>query len=102
MTTPEDAVATLRRSLSAGGEPTLRELLLPLHPADVPHLMESLPASEREGVWQFLPEETASGVLPQSDVALLIERRELVSAAVVDGRLYELTRAGHRGIAVIR
>ena len=39
LTTPEDAVETLRRSLSAGGEPTVRKLLLPPHPVDVAHLM---------------------------------------------------------------
>ena len=62
LTLPEDAVETVRRSLTTGDEVTVRELLVPLHPADVAHLMGSIPASEREGVWQVLPDGTAGEV----------------------------------------
>lgn len=64
----------------------VNKTLLSLHPAEIAHLLESLPPEERKTVWGLVPEELHGSVLPHLNEDL----RSLFVRKMDDGRLVAL------------
>lgn len=61
--TQENLIEVVARHLAAGEKTALQDRIAGLHPAEIAHLIESLPAPEREQLWCFVPEAVAGEVL---------------------------------------
>ncbi|MDH5659892.1 MAG: magnesium transporter [Gammaproteobacteria bacterium] len=67
LTQQQDTDSTLLEAISASlreDQPEkIIELLSDMHPAEIAHLLESLPGNEREKVWPYVPEDTGGEIL---------------------------------------
>lgn len=80
----DNLLGELRQDIASGDALALRKCLSELHPAEISQLIESVPASEREIIWQQLPEEIAGDVLAElGEVARTTLTQELTTEAVV-------------------
>ncbi len=59
----KDMLSTLHEILDNGTHEDLEAWLADLHPAEIAHLLESLPSSERELLWENIPAEHEGEVL---------------------------------------
>ena len=76
----DNLLGELRQDIASGDALALRQCLSELHPAEISQLIESVPASEREIIWQQLPEEIAGDVLAElGEVARTTLTQELTT-----------------------
>ena len=79
-------IETIGTSLRDNQPEKVVELLSEMHPAEIAHLLESLPANQREIVWSNIPEDTDGEILlhlnDEARAALIdkMETEELVAA----------------------
>ena len=70
-------LGALREALERGTQTPISQMLAALHPAEIAHLLESLPPPEREIVWNVVEDEVEGDVL--------IELNDEVRARLVEG-----------------
>lgn len=91
------------RDLAAGNIEQLRDALTDLHPAQIAGLLEGMPPEQRRNTWELVSEENRGDVMaqvndevrattPESEVAALFERRDLISVGVLDDEDHLLGR----------
>ncbi len=61
--THNSLLEAINKSLRDDNFEHIAEQLSDLHPAEIAHLLESLPVSQREQVWQLIPEDTEGEIL---------------------------------------
>ncbi len=61
--THNSLLEAINESLREDNFDNIAEQLSDLHPAEIAHLLESLPVSQREQVWQLIPEDTEGEIL---------------------------------------
>ena len=77
---------TISNSLRDGQTDKIVEHLSELHPAEIAHILESLPANQREKVWPYVPDDTDGEILlhlnDEARAAIInkMEPEELVAA----------------------
>lgn len=86
----QETLSTLLESISASLQSEqpekIVELLSEIHPAEIAHLLESLPVKQREKVWSYIPEDSDGEILlhlnDEARAALInkMESQELVAA----------------------
>ena len=84
--TDSTLLETISASLREDHTDKIVELLSGMHPAEIAHLLESLPGNEREKVWPYVPDDTDGEILlhlnDEARAALInkMETEELVAA----------------------
>lgn len=56
-------IETIGASLRDEQPERIVELLSEMHPAEIAHLLESLPVNQREKVWPYVPDDTDGEIL---------------------------------------
>jgi magnesium transporter len=84
--TDSTLLETISASLREDRPEKIVELLSGMHPAEIAHLLESLPGNQREKVWPYVPDDTDGEILlhlnDEARAALInkMENEELVAA----------------------
>ena len=83
---PQKRLQTLAEALESGRMVHIREMVNDLHPAEIAHLLESLPKHERELVWELVEQDKDGDVLlyvndeVRSNLIRQMDTHELVAA----------------------
>ena len=77
ISTKERRLAALRGALREGSWRGAARMIAAMHPAEIASLIESLPAAQREVVWNF--------VEPEIEGDVLVEMSESVRQSLIDG-----------------
>lgn len=86
-TEPSPSLERLRAALAASDDSDLSHLVADLYPAEIARLLESLPADERQSLWQFVPAAVEGDVLAElndevrAGLVAVMDAGELVAAA---------------------
>lgn len=73
----------LNEALDSESSEAIIDLLAELHPAEVAHLLESLPPARRELVWKHLDPDDFSEILAEADDAVRMDRLRTMAAPEV-------------------
>ncbi|MGQ0836765.1 MAG: magnesium transporter [Gammaproteobacteria bacterium] len=88
----EDRLAALRAALASGTLRSAHRMVNALHPAEIALLLESLPRTQREIVWEFVD--------PELEGEVLLELSEQVRSGLIEGMDAEELVAAAEGLEV--